>query len=155
MTDLRFGTETGQSPRVSFHNLTSVRGESSQRVTPVNPLKRAVLARLFFCKAVPGSPRVARGFSGTGRGCKPHGGWSQSSEWLPGWVGSTPCSAAEPRANPFSDGAVRGRASARGEGASPTAELVDLGGAKGQESIGSNARLTARLEYGRSVGAKL
>jgi hypothetical protein len=38
MTDLRFGTETAQSPRVMNRNLASARGEDSQRVTPVDPL---------------------------------------------------------------------------------------------------------------------
>jgi hypothetical protein len=44
-----------------------------------------------------------------------------------------------------------GGASTRGEGASPTAEPADLGGAKGQESIGSIARLTARTRV-RTLG---
>jgi hypothetical protein len=107
------------------------------------PVEGARVRARFLLNGGTGSPVFAGGFSGIGRGRKPHGGWGQSAEWLPGPVGSKPWSAAKPRAALFSDSAVHGGASTRGEGFGPTIGRVNLGGGEGQESIGSAVRLTA------------
>jgi hypothetical protein len=74
----------------------------------------------------------------TGRryGDRPHGGWRDSLESVPGSVGSIPRSAYWLHRQ---DSLLSGRCaqeSAWGEGESPTAELAHLGGGEGQESIG-------------------
>jgi hypothetical protein len=143
MTDLRFGTETGQSPRVTIRNLASVRGEWSHRVTPFDPLKRDALAR-------GASGHLERACS---RWVEDRGGADEVGNLKGVGAGLRSGSQVQSDRHPEVPRAGHGRilgcepvqgASTRGEGFGPTTESARLGGGEGQESIGSAGRLTAR-----------
>jgi hypothetical protein len=108
MTVLRFGTDTGHVTWRVESKLTSVGGDSSQRVTTLELAEGLRACTFALWRATDGLPTVAGGFEGNGRGEKPQGGWSHSSEWSPGLVGSTPWSAATPRGVASSDAVAHG-----------------------------------------------
>jgi hypothetical protein len=89
MTDLRFGTETAQSPRVMIRSSASAGGRSAHRVTPVDLPRGCGACAGLLQKAKASLLAGAGGSSGRGRGRKPQGGRSRFTERLPGSVGDT------------------------------------------------------------------
>jgi hypothetical protein len=163
MTDLRFGTEIGQSRRVIFRNTASAGGSISHEVTTGDTPERQALGHGDSRAVGVGSPTAAGVSTAVERGQKPHGGWGDAAPTVsvgdgspPGSTGSTPWSAAD---------AVRrllrkqptGQSKHRRGGRKPNGRAGEPRRGKGQESIGSGAYLTVdgrKRTLGRSKALK-